>query len=426
MSSHRKESELGSRLREWLKTHPSFRTIKQVAEAAGLTYSATKDYFGGRAAPGPEALKKLVSLTGQTPLAPPGESEGPLFKKPGDAAPLAHDSSRSPKDAAGSPAPVTEATSILEDIPKNLLELPMTTAAPYHAYMATALTGLERAAKIGVIFISDCVANICKQNGIDLYEPRKSTDPVNNATIQDHTVYLLDREKVTMSDLVIVLCEFPSFGAGQEIEIAGNAAVPLILLAMSDKKPSRMVTGTPVYKVKVEFSDPDDLCKELDRALKEIKPHLEERRKKLEAMPIPRELGKRVKTLRKQRQLDPAELAKEIGVTEQFIKNLEEASTPITNLSLIHLSSLAYALEVPFYQLFGEVADTGEPIPKVAVLWARKKGLSREKLLKVLTFRVAARGEDPAKVRELDEKRLNEMLADLEKYEREIPRPPEA
>ena len=142
----------------------------------------------------------------------------------------------------------------------------------YNAYMATALTHLDRAAKMGVIFISDCVSKICRDFDIELYEPRKATDPVHNATIEDHRVYLLDRETVTNSDLVIVLCEYPSFGAGQEIEIAGNATVPLILLAMDDKKPSRMVTGVPVYKKHVVFNDPDTLVRDLKLSLGELLP----------------------------------------------------------------------------------------------------------------------------------------------------------
>jgi transcriptional regulator with XRE-family HTH domain len=412
-------------LNQWYREQKQFATIKQVASAVGLGYTTLRDFLGGRTFPDLESRRKLASLIELPVLnehasdsaAPrlfphqdgyeqtPSPNLEHLQSRRRNAEKYRYPETMSER-SSGRKGEMTQEGNVAE---KKL---------PYKAYMATALTNLDRAARIGVIFVSDCVATVCEGHGIDLYEPRKATDPVHNATIQDHTVYLLDREHVTASDLVIVLCEFPSFGAGQEIEIAGNATIPLILLAMDDKKPSRMVTGTPVQKQLVTFNDPDSLRIHLDEELNRMIPSIAARRDKMAATPLPHDLGQRIRALRKEVRMDQSELADQVGVSEQFIKNLETNEASITNLSLIQLGAIARVLKVPYYVLLGEADLKGQPLQPDHIRWARERGIPTERLKKVLDF--AARDSKSSATMSTTAKDLDAFLTRLEGYERDI------
>ncbi|MCZ6688759.1 MAG: helix-turn-helix transcriptional regulator [Planctomycetota bacterium] len=427
IASDGQRKELSEALRAWFRGRGQFKSMKELAQACGIPYTSLRDYFGGRSYPRSKAREKLYLMTGIASLRS-GEfgtfsdpllldlSKGTVASSSQTLEP--HVRRFIPMAAEGSPdSSAREGLSRGErahsPIPPEKGEGLM-----YKGYMATALTNLERAARIGVIFISDCVATVCKEHAIDLYEPRKATDPVNNATIQDHVVYLLDRKQVTTSDVVIVLCEYPSFGAGQEIEIAGNATVPLVLLRMGDKKASRMMTGTPVYKVEVTFTDPSDLQGELGVALEKLLPRMQERRRKMETWPVPRDLGERVRALRKQARLDPDELADQICVSEQFVKNLEKSPSNITNLSLIQISALAGALKVPFYELFGEIDADRNAILHKHIVWARKRGVLPHDLTEVLSS--AARSKTDSSDNEPNEADLDEILASIKGYKNDL------
>jgi len=393
---------LAEQLRGWFEGQTKYTSIKDLSEALGLSESSMRD----------AKLLQLASFPAlDSPFftamaAEPPQSRPSIGKDPDPSIPPMK------QPTSKTTAPSSSATSA------NATSAGSQSSLPYSAYMATALTGLDRSARIGVIFISDCVARICSKHHIALYEPRKATDPVHNATIADHRVYLLDREKVTRSDLVIVLCEHPSFGAGQEIEIAGNATVPLVLLAMEDKKVSRMVTGTPVYKQVVHFTDPDDLERGLSQVLQGLKPLIEERRNKMLATPVPEDLGARVRELRKNLRLDQEELAREVGVSEQFVKNLEENQSDVTNLSLIQLASLCRVLQVPHYVLLGESDVDGEAIPAAYLRWGRARELSTARVREVLNFAAREKpGRDGAALTEQD---LDALLARRKEYEDEL------
>ncbi len=74
---------------------------------------------------------------------------------------------------------------------------------PLTAYLASALTGLRGAERQLVFQLSDAVSMVCQDLGIDLYEPRKKTDPVHHPEVADSEVFHVDRERVLRSDLLI-------------------------------------------------------------------------------------------------------------------------------------------------------------------------------------------------------------------------------
>src|SRR5205085_552771 len=92
---------------------------------------------------------------------------------------------------------------------------------PIHGYIATALTGLDADARDAIMFASSKIADLAKGYRLYVYQPRKATDPLLHSDVSASAVYKLDRKRVLAADLLIVIANRPSFGVGQEIEIAG-------------------------------------------------------------------------------------------------------------------------------------------------------------------------------------------------------------
>ncbi len=149
---------------------------------------------------------------------------------------------------------------------------------PLNAYLACALTGLGNDQRMLVNHLSDLANVVCKSVDIDLYEPRKKTDPVHNPDVVPSDVFHIDRERVIASDLVIHLADFPSTGAGEELTFAFDSLVPMIVIAHDSRSVSRMITGIPSLKLEIRYQEPEDLREMLGIRLQEIRPVLEQRK----------------------------------------------------------------------------------------------------------------------------------------------------
>ena len=115
---------------------------------------------------------------------------------------------------------------MLESIAENVAD----PIKPLHGYVASALTGLSPDIRENVAFITNAVARACKAFDLYVYQPRKVTDPIVHSDIKPEAVYELDRKRVLATDVLVILMNHPSFGVGQEIEIAASRGVPTILL----------------------------------------------------------------------------------------------------------------------------------------------------------------------------------------------------
>ncbi|HXB72063.1 MAG TPA: helix-turn-helix domain-containing protein [Candidatus Acidoferrales bacterium] len=236
---------------------------------------------------------------------------------------------------------------------------PRVKRVPLRAYLASALTGLSDDQRTTIFEISERVNEICLEIDIELYEPRKKTDPVHNPEVSDADVFKMDHDRVVTSDLVIHLCHYPSTGAGEELGFAYASLVPIVLLAPGDQRVSRMITGIPSFKLEIRYECPGDLNTLLAKRLLEIRPYLEERR-------ITREqhetnlVGARICDLRLQAGLTRDDLAKLVGLTVESIKHLEENVDATSNPPLTHLRALAAALKTTVAELI--VPDLNEYI----------------------------------------------------------------
>ena len=230
-------------------------------------------------------------------------------------------------------------------------------AAPLslNAYLASALTGLNEKQKDHVIAVSNVVDAVCKDIGIDLYEPRTATDPVEHPDVKATDVYNMDRERVLKSDLLVHMADFASTGAGEELDFAQSALIPIVLIAHGDTRVSRMVSGIPAFNLSITYTDLHDLQIELRERLAEIRPILEQR--KLAFSDFEKNMvGNKVRVTRQESQLTREDVASNSGdvLTVERIRQIEGSLDKISNPSLMELRILAAVLKTT-------VADLVEP-----------------------------------------------------------------
>jgi transcriptional regulator with XRE-family HTH domain len=235
------------------------------------------------------------------------------------------------------------------------VQRPLPQQIPLAAYLACGLTGLGEVERQLIFSLSDTVSTVCRGHGIDLYEPRKATDPVFHPDVADTHVFNLDREKVLSRDLLILLAHYPSTGAGQELDFALNGLVPIIVIAHSSTKVSRMITGVPNLYTLITYEEPEELRAELDRHLHKLRPLLVQRR--LAYGSDLNLLGARVRELRQRQNLSRSAVVKRLNVpsmTESWLETLESSPDRVSNPALTQIRSLAMALNTT-------VADLLEP-----------------------------------------------------------------
>jgi transcriptional regulator with XRE-family HTH domain len=230
---------------------------------------------------------------------------------------------------------------------------------PLRAYLASALTGLSPEQRSTIFDISDRVNEICLAAGIDLYEPRKRTDPIHNVDVPDAEVFKMDHDRVVTSDLLIHLCHYPSTGSGEELAFAYASLLPILLLAPAAQRVSRMITGIPSLKIEIRYQNPEDLNVLLTKRLLEIRPYLEQRRMANVESRL-NIVGEKVRDLRLSSGWTREDLAERVGLTVESIRHLEENVDSISNPSLAHLRALATALKTTVAELI--IPDLNEYI----------------------------------------------------------------
>jgi transcriptional regulator with XRE-family HTH domain len=253
---------------------------------------------------------------------------------------------RDKKDNAAAPAP--------PDGSGLVLIRPHPAPLRLSAYLASALTGLTPDQRDVVFSLSDKISLICAEHGIDLYEPRKATDPVHHSSVKDSQVFKIDRDTVLSSDLLVHLCHFPSTGAGEELDFAYSALVPIVLISHGQSRVSRMITGIPSLKILISYNEPDELRAKLHECLLDIRPLLEQRKmafSKYDANIV----GNKIRMLREELGLTREDVVKNLPhFTIDHLQQVEESSDRLSNPSLLQLRQLATVLKTT-------VADLAEP-----------------------------------------------------------------
>jgi len=189
-------------------------------------------------------------------------------------------------------------------------------------YLATPLTGLTDQEDASVRAV---VKEVRRCSGaaefsdppINIYWPGEFTHPKCNQEYRPSTVYLIDRSRASTFDFLVTLCGAPSYGVGQENEIATQAGVPAIRLVNSGV--SRMMLGSFVKSFDIQyrgtlqegiFFDEEEFAKAL-RAIVKLHFH----HSALYSSMNGNDFGPRLKKLVDERAVDDRYFAEELGVS---------------------------------------------------------------------------------------------------------------
>lgn len=105
---------------------------------------------------------------------------------------------------------------------------------------------------------------------MDLYEPRKRTDPVEHPAVTAEEVFGLNRTTLLASDALVHLAHIPSTGSGLDLAFAWNAEIPIVLIAPYSAKSSRMLVGMPTELLVLRFKDVDELRAQFAEVIREL------------------------------------------------------------------------------------------------------------------------------------------------------------
>jgi len=108
---------------------------------------------------------------------------------------------------------------------------------------------------------------VCKELGLESYIPHNHTDPIKHCHVSARQVYETDKYHVCTAGLVIAYMGIPSFGVGQEIEIAQAHGVPVLLLCERGKPLSRMTRGSPNVVAEIRFDDFEEALHKVEAIL---------------------------------------------------------------------------------------------------------------------------------------------------------------
>jgi transcriptional regulator with XRE-family HTH domain len=244
------------------------------------------------------------------------------------------------------------------------------------------------------------IAEVAKEYGFYVYQPRRSTDPVLHRGFDAETVYNLDRKKVVSADLLIVLLNKPSFGVGQELEIAASYGKPTLLIREDGIDVSRMVLGAPTHIVgDITYISPEDLRRKLARMMPSVREQVSAWRAGVGRNKTRILLGPRLKERRLAAGYPTIDsLATALGIAPRLIRSIEMGHNE--NVGMHVLESLCAALGCTFGDLTGEPSLQADPdssrlsITRLERL-ARKGGWSATDLIDLredYLHEIAARG----------------------------------
>lgn len=261
-----------------------------------------------------------------------------------------------------------------------------------NAYLGSALTGLNEMERKELFELQDLLKKICSSNGIKLYLPREVTDPVKNPTVVSEDVNSRDSEKVRKSDLFVLLTDHPSFGAGQELEIARSSMIPIIIIKKTTADLSRMVKGVPFLKEIVEYTNLDSLRELFHQTLLKFKTIMLQNKLNQQDIVI---ISDRIFKLLKERHLDLEDLSSMTKLGKERVEQILTLSDRNSNPSITELRAIASSLGTPVEELIRLPETIGTP----QVIAARNMKAADELRLSKLTYKMGRK----SKLDEFDE-----------------------
>lgn len=235
-------------------------------------------------------------------------------------------------------------------------------------YLATPLTGLSIDEDNEVKKVVKTIRAVASEEQFrvppfEIYWPGDHTHPRAHPDLSPNHVYVTDRCRASTHDFIILFCGAPSYGVGQENEIATQAGVPAIRLVPTAI--SRMMVGSFVNGKTVRYSG--SLQTEVTFDIDELRIALAEVRKvyfRHQAMyrGINGDaFGGRLRKLVDERCANDEQFAQDIGISLSYLHNLIDEPVAVSNPSLRLLKRTALRLGERVSYLIGE-SDESDPV----------------------------------------------------------------
>lgn len=237
-------------------------------------------------------------------------------------------------------------------------------------YLATPLTELAKDSKAEaeVVSVVKKIRTIAADTeflnpGFSLYWPGDHTHPTRNADFRAEQVYRIDRSRASAYHFIVLFCAQPSFGVGQENEIAAQAGIPAIRLLPEGV--SRMMVGSFIRAKDIRYTG------SLDRGIRFSEDELRDAlrgivRTHFQLRALYRSLngknfGPRLQQLINQRWGTRESAAADLGVSLHYVHAMVEEPIIVSNPSAILLRRIAHRLGVSVSYVLGE-SDDLDPI----------------------------------------------------------------
>jgi transcriptional regulator with XRE-family HTH domain len=231
-------------------------------------------------------------------------------------------------------------------------------------YLATPLTSVvadhQAEAELSRVVVQiKSVAAEFEDPKLKLYWPGEHTHPTRNPDFTASQVYLTDRSRASTHDFIVLFCGSPSYGVGQENEIATQAGLPAIRLVPTGL--SRMMAGSFINTVDVPYKG--SLNTGVDFDLSALRVAFEQV-KKLHFRHLAffkhlngNDFGKTLRKLVDERCNDYRSFADDIGVNIAYLQSLMDEGIIVSNPSVRLLKRMACRLGVTVGYLLGEVEE---------------------------------------------------------------------
>jgi len=233
-------------------------------------------------------------------------------------------------------------------------------------YLATPLTGLSAKCDEELRRIVEVVRNVAAESqfnkpGFKIYWPGDHTHPKQHPDISANQVYVRDRSRASTHDFIVLFCASPSYGVGQENELATQAGVSAIRLVPKTGL-SRMMAGSFVRAKDVFYTGTLDAQINLDEealraALRDVR-RIHFRHHALYRGLHSDAFGDRLRRLIIDRcGGDYIQFADDLGISLTYLHNLIEEPFAVSNPSAKLLMRMTRLLNERVSYLLGESED---------------------------------------------------------------------
>jgi transcriptional regulator with XRE-family HTH domain len=237
-------------------------------------------------------------------------------------------------------------------------------------YLATPLTGLTEKQDAEVRRVVYSIRALTGEPqfsnpSFDVYWPGDYTHPKEHANISAPQVYVTDRSRASTHDFIILFCGPPSYGVGQENEIATQAGVPAIRLVPPEGL-SRMMRGSFIRTIDVTYGGSLESRITFDEdKFREALKTIRQSRFRTGALYHGMNgdsFGKRLRRLIDDRcNADYIQFAADIGVSLLYLHKMMDEPFLVSNPSARLLKRMAHRLGERVAFLLGE-AEENDPI----------------------------------------------------------------